>query len=204
VLPGGPRRIGAVGLGTGTVAAYGRHGDSFRFYEINPAIVAVASRTFTYLKDTPATTSIALGDARLVMERELRAGQAQQFDLLVLDAFSGDAIPVHLLTREAMAVYLGQLRPGGIIAVHISNRHLDLRPAVEGLARDAGLHYVTISDNLEQDRWWLHSTVWVLVSADQDLFDRDGIRLDAQDATDQPGKSILWTDDHASLLEVLK
>ncbi len=203
-LPGGARRVGAVGLGTGTVAAYGRRGDSFRFYEINPAIVGVATHTFTYLKDTPATVNVALGDARLVMERELRTGQSQQFDLLVLDAFAGDAIPVHLLTREAMAVYLGELRRGGIIAVHISNRHLDLRPVVEGLARDAGLHYLTVSDNLEQDRWWFYSTVWVLLTADKDLLDSDAIRIDAQDSTDHPGKTILWTDDHASLLEVLK
>ncbi len=204
VLPASHRRIGVVGLGTGTVAAYGRPRDSLRFYEINPAIVGVASRNFTYLKNTRATVSIALGDARLVMERELRSGASQQFDLLVLDAFAGDAIPVHLLTKEAMAVYLRQLRPGGIIAIHISNRHLDLRPVVEGLAQDAGLHFAAIADFVTKERWWLYNTNWVLLSADRDLLDRPEIRPDAQEATDSSQRTILWTDDHASLFSVMQ
>ncbi len=204
VLPARPRRIGAVGLGTGTVAAYGRAGDTLRFYEINPAIVAVASRNFTYVRNTRATVSIALGDARLSMERELRSGQAQEFDLLVLDAFAGDAIPIHLLTREAMALYLRQLRPGGIIAVHISNRHLDLRPAVEGLARDAGLHFTTVSDTVPKDRWWLYNTVWVLLSTDEALLQREEIAKAAQEPPDATARTVLWTDDHASLFEVMK
>jgi len=203
VLPGGRRRIGAVGLGTGTIAAYGRPGDTLRFYEINPAIVGVASRTFAYLKNTRATVSIALGDARLVMERELRSGSAQQFDLLVLDAFSGDAIPVHLLTREALALYVRQLRPGGIIAVHISNRHLDLRPVVEGLAQDAGLNFATIHDTVKKEHWWLYDTDWVLLSPDPAILQRDPIRT-APLAPSDPDDRIVWTDEHASLLSVVK
>ena len=204
VLPAGRRRIGVVGLGTGTIAAYGRPRDSFRFYEINPAIVGVASRNFTYLRNTRATVSIALGDARLVMERELRSGASQQFDLLVLDAFAGDAIPVHLLTKEAMAVYLRQLRPGGLIAVHISNRHLDLRPVVEGLAKDAGLHFAAIADFVPKERWWLDNTNWILLSTDRDLLDQPAIRPDAQEATDSSQRTLLWTDDHASLFSVMQ
>lgn len=203
-LPAGPRRIGAVGLGTGTIAAYGRPGDTFRFYEINPAIVGVASRTFTYLKNTRATVNIALGDARLVMERELRAGSARQFDLLVLDAFSGDAIPVHLLTREALALYVRQLRPGGIIAVHISNRHLDLRPVVEGLAQDAGLHFATIHDTVKKEHWWLYDTDWVLLSPDPEILQKDPIRTAAQERPDANAPMIVWTDEHASLFSVVK
>jgi hypothetical protein len=200
-LPFRPRRIGAVGLGTGTIAAYGRPGDTIHFYEINPAIVGIASTTFTYLKGTHATVSIALGDARLVMERELRNGPSQQFDLLIVDAFAGDAIPVHLLTREALALYRRQLRPDGIIAVHISNRHLDLRPVVEALAEDAGLNHVTINDTVIQTRWWLYNTVWVLLSPDATVLDRAPI---AQVPRSAINRRILWTDDHASLFDVIQ
>ncbi len=200
-LPSRPRHIGAIGLGTGTIAAYGRPGDTIHFYEINPAIVGIASTTFTYLKESHATVSIALGDARLVMERELHDGPPQQFDLLVVDAFAGDAIPVHLLTREALALYRRQLRPDGIIAVHISNRHLDLRPVVEALAEDAGLSYLTVSDTVIQTRWWLYNTVWVLLSPDATILDRGPL---AQVPRSAVGRRILWTDDHASLFEVVR
>ena len=162
----GPRRIGLVGLGAGTLAAYGLPGDVFRFYEIDPAIVDVARRHFSFLRRTPATVEIALGDARLTLEAELRRGESQQFDVLLLDAFSGDAIPVHLLTQEAVALYLAHLKPGGVLAVHISNRHLDLRPVVEGLARHHGLHFVNISHTAEDKDWWLYSSSWMLLTAD--------------------------------------
>ena len=202
-LPDGPRHIGAVGLGAGTIAAYGRPGDAIRFYEIDPAMLDVATNIFTYLKDTRADVTHAIGDARLVMERELHAGIAPRYDLLVLDAFSGDAIPVHLLTREAMALYVQQLRPGGMIAVHISNRHLDLRPVVAGLARGAGLHFAVITDVVEEKNWWLYRTQWVLLSADVEILRRPPIQQDAQEEPDS-GPSILWTDEHASLLSVMK
>jgi hypothetical protein len=203
VLPLGPRRIGAVGLGTGTVAAYGRPGDSLRFYEINPAIIGVASNTFTYLKDTHATVSIALGDARLVMERELRSGAPPQYDLLVLDAFAGDAIPVHLLTREALAQYLRLMKPGGIIAVHISNRHLDLRVVVEALALDAGLSFATISDTVDPAKWWLYNTTWVLISTDGAQLKRPEVARFAEEPPGPDAKMVLWTDEHASLFNVM-
>ena len=203
-LPGGPRHIGAVGLGTGTIAIYGRAGDSLRFYELNPAIIDVAMRDFTYLADTPAKVSLAPGDARLVMERELRAGTAPQYDLLVLDAFAGDAIPVHLLTREAVALYVRQLRPGGIIAVHISNRHLDLRPVVEGVARATGLHFAFIHDTVDEGHWWLYPTDWVLLSTSLELLQGPVIQQDAQVAPDTPGRTVLWTDEQASLFDIIK
>ena len=123
----GPLRMGVVGLGTGTLAAYGRAGDTLRFYEINPLVIRIARSEFTYLADCPAHIEIVLGDARLSMARE----PSQQFDLLVIDAFSGDAIPVHLLTREAFEIYWRHLKPDGVLAVHISNRYLDLAPVVK-------------------------------------------------------------------------
>jgi spermidine synthase len=199
-----PRHVGLVGLGAGTLAVYGQPGDRFRFYEIDPAIVDVAHRHFSHLKNTLAATDIVLGDARLTLEDELRRGQGQQFDLLILDAFSGDAIPVHLLTREAMALYLAHLRSGGIIAIHISNRHLDLRPVVEGLARHHGLHFVNISDNVAKENWWLYSTSWMLLSADAARLGAPEIRDAAEEPPDETARYVDWTDDHASLFKVLK
>src|SRR5207248_4401523 len=127
----GPLRVGVVGPGAGTLAAYGRAGDVFRFYDINSGVVELARSEFTFLKDSPAKVEVALGDARLSLERE----RPQNFDVLALDAFSSDAIPVHLLTVEAFKTYLRHLKPGGVLAVHISNRYLDLVPVVQQAGR---------------------------------------------------------------------
>jgi len=129
-----PRKVGILGLGTGTLAAYGRAGDEFRFYEINEQVLDLARNEFSYLSDTPAQVQHVLGDGRLMLERE----QAQQFDLLVMDAFAGDSIPTHLLTLEAMQTYLGHLKPGGILAVHITNHYLDLQPVMAAIAQQFG------------------------------------------------------------------
>ncbi len=200
----GRRRVGLVGLGTGTLASYGRPGDVFRFYEIDPAIVAVAQETFSYLRRSAAEIEIVLGDARLTLAEELRRGASQQFDLLVLDAFSGDAIPVHLLTREVLPLYLAHLKPGGMIAVHISNRHLDLRPVVEALARHHDLDVVNISDIVKEEDWWLYDTSWMLLAADGSRFQADIFRPAVEAPPDDTANYVLWTDDRASLLEVLK
>src|SRR5262249_23678636 len=133
----GSLRVGVVGLGTGTIAAYGQAGDTYRFYDINPAVVALSEgpqRMFTYLRDGPARVEIVLGDARLSLERERKRSGAQGFDVLAIDAFTSDSIPVHLLTKEAFELYLSHLaRPDGILAIHISNRQLDLAPVVRAL-----------------------------------------------------------------------
>jgi hypothetical protein len=198
-----PRRIGLVGLGTGTLLAYGRPGDIFRIYEINPAVERIARSHFTYLEDTEAQVELVLGDARLSMENELARGEPQQFDLLVLDAFSSDAIPVHLLTREAMVDYVQHLAPGGVIALHISNRYLDLRPVVAYLADDAGLTMAMIQDD-PGDEWWSYRTSWVLLAQDPAFLAIQEIA----DVTDDP-KPLepavgLWTDDFASLFRILR
>ncbi len=200
----GPRRIGLVGLGAGSLVTYGRPDDVFRFYEIDPAIVGVARDYCSFLRHTPARVEIALGDARLTMEAELRSGGPQEFDLLILDAFSGDAIPVHLLTREAMAIYRQHLKPGGLLAIHISNRHLDLRPVVESLARHHGLHFVTVSDTVEKENWWLYNTTWMLLSSDAKRLQTEAISQAAEEPPDATARLVDWTDDHASLFEVLK
>ena len=125
-----PLKVGVIGLGTGTLAYYGAKGDVYRFYDINPAVMTIAQRDFTYLQDSDATIELVLGDARLSLERE----PPQQFDVLVIDAFSSDAIPVHLITAEALGVYLRHMKPGGVIAFHVTNRFLNLVPVVAGLA----------------------------------------------------------------------
>ncbi len=199
------RRLGFVGLGAGTLASFGREGDKVRFYDINPAVIDLAKSVFSYVTRTPAKVDIILGDARLSMERELAAGEPQHFDVLALDAFSSDAIPVHLLTREAFAIYLKHLDPDGIIAVHISNRYLNLRPVVEGLARELGLGTVTVSeDNLKEGEWWVYRSTWVLVSRNHTLLTNPRV-FDAADTADEDGtREIVWTDDHASVFEILK
>jgi hypothetical protein len=196
-----PMRIGVVGLGAGTVAAYGRAGDTVRFYEINPAVVSLAAgpkALFSFLEDTPARTQIVLGDARISLERE----PPQEFDVLVLDAFSGDAIPIHLLTREAFAIYLRHLRAGGILAVHISNRYFDLSPVAWGAAEAMGLEAAEI--DYDPDDASLYSSTWVLLArAGEGNFARTEIAdADVGPPEDEPLR--LWTDDYSNLLQVLK
>src|SRR5690606_34440691 len=130
----------------------------------NPEVEPLARRRFTYLDQSFADITVVLGDARLKMEEELREENPQKFDVLALDAFSSDAIPVHLLTREAFAVYLDHMKPDGVIAVHISNRYLNLRPVVEALATEYGLEIAVIADDPSDTEWWLYRTSWVLLS----------------------------------------
>jgi len=192
---GRPRHVGIVGLGVGTLAAYGQSGDRYRLYEINPEVVTIARRHFTFLSDCPAEQTIVTGDARLALESE----EPQEFDVLVLDAFSGDAIPVHLLTREAMQVYLKHLKTDGILACHISNLHFDLRPVLAGLAQEYGLTYVVRRSEADPQSA-AQAALWVLLARyPQSLGITVG--LESNSASDRP--PVLWTDDRSNLLEVL-
>ena len=197
-------RVGVVGLGSGTIAAYGRAGDTFRFYEINPAVEKMArdSRYFSYLADTPARVEVCLGDGRLSLERELRERGSQQFDILVLDAFSSDAIPAHLLTREVFATYLAHLRrPDGIIAVHVSNRALDLRPIAWGLADAYGLNSAWIADATKKTG--VYQSDWILVSPSPTVLRIPAIVKAASPR--EPTRPLrLWTDDYYNLFQILK
>ena len=201
-LPQAPRRLGLVGLGTGTLAAYARAGDYLRIYEINPDVEDLARKHFKYLDYCQGKVDVVMGDARLMMEREVAAGNPQKFDLLALDAFSSDAIPVHLLTREAFQTYLRHIRDDGVIAVHISNRYLDLRPVVERLASEFGLSTVCISEDSEAN-WWVYATTWVLVSRDKEFLAAKDIRA-AGDTPSGRTDGPLWTDDFASLYAIMK
>lgn len=202
-LPQGPRRMGLVGLGTGTLAAYGRQGDYLRIYEINPDVEKLARQHFKYLEYCPAKLDVVMGDARLTMEQEVETGKLQKFDLLALDAFSSDAIPVHLLTKEAFDLYLKQVKPDGVIAVHISNRYLNLRPVVEKLAEHFGLEVATISDDNAPD-WWIYATTWMLLSKNKELMAKEDIREVAEPAEPASSSFPLWTDDFASLYSIMK
>ena len=204
-LPPLPRRhIGMVGLGTGTVATYGRIGDRVRIYEIDPQVEHLARTRFTYLARSPANIRVVMGDARVSMERELAAHEPQGFDVLALDAFTSDAIPVHLLTKEAFEIYLQHLKPDGVIAVHTSNRYLDLEPVVKRLAAHFGLSVVTIVDNPPSNKWWIFRTTWMLVTRNRALLARPEIENAADKYEPSSRTASLWTDDHASLYEILK
>lgn len=223
---GVPLKIGVVGLGTGTMAAFAKKDWTVRFYEINTAVLNLSDHgteygpdgsplnaaqsqsmptQFTYLKDARArgaTVEIALGDARLSMERELKENRSQQFDVLALDAFTSDAIPIHLLTLEAVRdVYMPQLKPDGVLAVHISNRFLDLRPVVLAEAEALGLNAVVVDDVVPLDIHYLSSNVWVLLSRDQDFL----LRPDVSGPRGEKTKArCLWTDDYSNLIRVIR
>lgn len=193
---GGPIRVGVVGLGTGTLAGYGRKGDFYKFYDINPAVVTIARSDFKYLGDSAAKIEVALGDARLTLEREA----PEKFDVLAVDAFSSDSIPVHLITREALAVYLRHMKPGGIIAFHVSNRFLNLGPVVGQLARVSGAHAVNVYEKGEEDRT---QSDWVLVSLDRKALE-DKVIKDVSEPVEEQPTWRLWTDDYNNLVQILK
>jgi hypothetical protein len=181
-----PGRVGLVGLGVGTLAAYGRPGDTFRFYEINPAVIEIASHEFRFLEKSQAKIELIQGDGRLALERELSAS----FDCLVLDAFSGDSIPVHLLTREAFRTYFRILRPEGEIAIHITNRFLDLAPVVRSVAASLGRQVIEVRSEADPAQQVLAAD-WMLVSA--------------RNVNETPSRRTQpWTDDYSNLFEVLK
>jgi hypothetical protein len=195
-------RLGVIGLGAGTLSAYGRRGDTVRFYEIDPDVVTIARQEFTYLASTPATVQIALGDARLSLQRELDSGQAPRFDVLAVDAFSSDSIPVHLLTRQAIQIYTRCVADRGIIAVHISNRFLDLKPVLANLAVDLGLNAQLVRDD-PQDTSRASRSDWVLISARSDAFVGALFAGRAEALKPDPGAG-LWTDQFNNLLVTVK
>ncbi len=201
-MPDTPRKVGVIGLGAGSVIAYGRKGDIFRFYEINPQVIDVARREFTFMNDTPAKIEVVLGDGRLSLERE----PDQKFDVLAMDAFSGDSIPMHLLTREAMQIYLRHLKPDGVLIFQATNRFLNIPPIVASLAKEFGLAAVLISDSAESEEgpeYWTSSTDQVIVTANKALLQSEKIRAVATEIA-IPAGFRFWTDDFNNLMRVLK
>jgi hypothetical protein len=204
------RRVGVVGLGTGTLAAWGRAGDYFRFYEINEAVERLARHRFSYISDSAATIDIVLGDARLNLEREVD----QHFDILVLDAFNSDSIPVHLLTREAFEIYRRHLQSDGVIAVHISNHYLELEPVILRAAEHLNVQAALIRHNdeegsdgeeEEEGEWSAadYSSDWVLLTTNEAFLQQPAI-AEATSAFGQYSPKIkLWTDEKSDLFRIL-
>jgi hypothetical protein len=199
-------RIGVVGLGVGTLAAYGQPGDYMRFYEMNPEVVRLAKgeqAAFSFLADTAADTDVVLGDGRISLERELAAGTPQKFDVLAIDAFSSDSIPMHLLTGEAMKIYLGHLRNDrSILAFHISNRSLDLSPVLAGLAEQYRLGLVRVLSLTPEGEAEIPSD-WILMAADPAALKTPALLQHAK-PLQLSRSATLWTDDYSNLLHVLR
>jgi len=190
------RRVGIIGLGAGTLAAYGRPGDHFRFFEINPAVIQVASRYFRFLAESGAQTDVVPGDGRLTLERE----PPRSFDVIVLDAFSDDSIPVHLLTIQAFRVYFGHLRPGGVLALHITNRYLDLFPVVAAAAEGLGKKLLLIHNEAAPERQ-VSMADWAVISDSTEVLQD----LSAFGQPSAPAKKVrLWTDDYSNLFGALR
>jgi SAM-dependent methyltransferase len=191
-----PRAIGVVGLGVGTLAAYGRAHDRIRFYELDPDVVEIARRRFSFLRGSDAAIEVVLGDARLALEREV----AQRFDLLLIDAFASDSVPAHLLTVEAFAIYLRHLRRDGVLLVHIANRHLDLARVVAGAARRHGLAWRVVETPSDVKRGAAR-TRWAVLARDRSVLDRAS---DGAPALPIAGPPVAWTDSFSDLVRVLR
>ncbi len=197
-------RVGVLGLGVGTLATYAQEGDVYRFYEINPVVIKLAEGQggyFTFLKDSKADITVVAGDARISLEQELASGQHQNFAVLVLDTFSSDSIPVHLLTKEAFALYLEHLAQDGVIAAHISNRHLDLQPVFRRLAMEFGLAIVQVDRAASSDGF---PSEWILLARDPALLNAPAIQSRAIKFNDLDPSIRLWTDDYSNLFQILK
>lgn len=199
----GSLRIGVVGLGCGTLAAYGEAGDYIRFYEINPEVIRISDEFFTYRRDTPAKVEVVLGDARINMERELAAGQPQEFDVLAIDAFSSDSIPMHLLTKECVELYRKHLQPDGLLCVHISNHFLDLTGVVHAIAEAVGCKCAFV-DSRPDDAHGTNYATWGIVTQNSKFLESPEVRdhILRWDPKNRP--PVLWTDDYGSLWQVIK
>jgi spermidine synthase len=200
-VKGLPLQVGVVGLGAGTIAVWGESGDHFRFFELNPSVVTYAQRYFTFLSRSRASIDTVAGDARLSLEREMSMAQNHHaYDVLAIDAFSGDSIPVHLLTRECFALYRQALREDGVLALHLSNQFLDLPTVVRGLAGEAGLRTLQIERRADS-RLGIWESTWVLVSANEEFLNRASRFA----VTSLPNaRTLVWTDAFSSVVSVLK
>ena len=194
----GPINVGVIGLGAGTIATYARPVDHYTFYDINPLVLHIARTEFRFLRQCMAPNEVILGDARLSLERE----PSKQFDVLAVDAFSGDAIPVHLLTRQAYKLYWRHLKPDGVLAVHVSNKYLNLGPVVALSAAEDGKQAMMISNEADDEKE-VAASDWVLVSSRPGFFEQPEIR-DAAEKIDPIRGLRTWTDDYSNLYKILR
>lgn len=197
-----PNNVGLIGLGVGALAYYGQPNDTYTFYELNPDVADVALNYFDYLNSSKANTAIKLGDARVTLEHEMTLDDRQAFDLLVVDAFSSDSIPVHLLTKEAINLYRHHLSEQGLLAFHISNSYLDLKPVMRNIATQLSMTALYFKAESKQSD--IHTTEWVIFTSDNTYLQEPHIKREASLQLMQPGLSVSWTDDFSSLLSVMK
>ncbi len=200
-----PRRMGIIGLGIGGLTAYARPGDDWHYFELNPTIVKIARTNFTFLSSLPegATSEVEVGDARL----RLRDGAPARFDVLIMDAFSSDSIPVHLMTREALAIYKRAMIPGGLLIAHISNRHLRLEPVVAALAKDAGLPGIVRLDanvSAAEAKELKSGSHWIAMSTNPETLAAIAAKHHAWRTLEAPAGQKVWTDDFSDLLAAMK
>ena len=202
-----PMNIGVVGLGAGTLAAYCENGDRVRFYEIDPAMIKMAQKHFTYLRECDGA-EIIQGDARISLFREAggsasASNEVLLYDVFAIDAFSGDAIPVHLLTKEALSIYRSRLAPEGILAFQITNGFVDLKPVLKALARDSGMYGLVVHS---YGKWYPDRTVeaeWILLAEEKKFLDAP--ELISRSVSFQAVKDVVaWTDNYSALFPVLK
>lgn len=190
-------KAGVVGLGSGTLAAYIRSTDEFCFYEINPDMIRCAESIFAFLKDAPGKHHVVPGDARLSLEQQ----KPQGFDLLILDAFSGDAVPAHLLTAEALAVYQRHLASNGALCIHVTNSYLDLGPVVRGLARHGEFQVVRIETDGDKAHGIYHAD-WMILTKSDELVRKLTAGPTVEEPPDAP--ALLWTDNFSDLFRILR
>jgi len=193
--------IGVVGLGVGTLSTLATAQDSIRYYEIDPQVEQIARAYFGYLKNGKASTEVVLGDARISMQREYENSGSNEFDVLVLDAFSGDSIPVHLLTEEAFDLYEKHLRNDGLLAIHITNKYLDLSPIIRTASQRLNKHAIWVEGEPEQ--WYENGNDWVLVFDNPEFLTSKTLRSIQTAWTEEPPRPIRWTDDFSNLLKVV-
>ena len=194
-------RVAAIGLGIGTIAAYGRANDYFRFYEINQEVESVARKYFSYLENSKAEIDVVIGDGRGMLQQELETSGSQQYDVIIVDAFTGDAIPVHLLTKEASDLYWQHLKENGVLALHISNLHVDLSDVVRQMAKQAGKEAIYIEYKKRKDSQ--SSNDWVIITSNR-LFINDRHVRRFRNDWDHKLKPIVWTDDFSNLFDIVQ
>jgi len=195
--------VGVIGLGVGVIASWGLPGDFFCFYEINPAVISIADSFFSLIKEAKCSVEILAGDGRLTLEHELQKQGSRQFDILVVDAFSGDAIPVHLLTIEAVQLYFKHLKPDGILAFNITNRHLELEPIIAQFSGEIGIPSIIIKQEKRYSEF-ISSSKWALVTRNEKFLQNPRVIDYSAASQDGQGLNILWSDNFSSLFPLLK
>jgi spermidine synthase len=204
---GNEMKVGVLGLGIGTLAAHGLPGDDYRFYEIDPNVMELAlgqDGLFSFLEDSLADITLVPGDARISLEGELDQGQIQEFDLLVMDAFSSDSVPIHLITREAFEIYLQHLGPEGVIAVNISNNYIDLKPVIWKFGQELGLDTILIAPPVQEYHPIGLPSLWMFLTRDPAILDTPEINANAESLDNYYPEIRLWTDDFSNLFKILR